>query len=79
MGELDSYPLRYASKICKANGGGRWEPKPIPEYVAKRIPGCKAAYEIELEREEEERRIRRANPVIRDGGQSSRTLTSLNV
>ena len=73
LGELDSYPLRHASKICKANGGGRWEPKPIPEYVAKRIPGCKAAYELELEREEEERRIRRANPVIRDGGQSSRT------
>ncbi|KAM5542219.1 hypothetical protein V8D89_004092 [Ganoderma adspersum] len=67
LGELDSYPLRHASKICKANGGGRWEPKPIPEYVAKRIPGCKAAYELELEREEEERRIRRANPVIRDG------------
>ncbi|PIL29907.1 hypothetical protein GSI_07817 [Ganoderma sinense ZZ0214-1] len=67
LGELDSYPLRHASKICKANGGGRWEPKPIPEYVAKRIPGCKPAYELELEREEEERRIRRANPVIRDG------------
>ena len=69
LGELDSYPLRHASSICKANGGGRWEPKPIPQYVAKRIPGCKAAYEIELEREEEERRIRRANPVIRDGGE----------
>ena len=75
LGELDSYPLRRASKICKATGGGRWEPKPIPEYVAKRIPGCKAAYELELEREEEERRIRRANPVIRNGDQlSSRML-----
>ncbi|TBU30875.1 FYVE zinc finger-domain-containing protein [Dichomitus squalens] len=76
LGELDSYPLRRASKICKATGGGRWEPKQVPEYVAKRIPGCKAAYELELEREEEERRIRRANPIIRNGGQLSPTRSS---
>ena len=69
LGELDSYPLRRASSICKATGGGRWEPKPIPQYVAKRIPGRKADYELELEREEEERRLRRANPVIKHGGQ----------
>ncbi|KAI0757632.1 hypothetical protein C8Q80DRAFT_113165 [Daedaleopsis nitida] len=67
LGELDSYPLKRASSICKANGGGRWEPKPIPEYSAKRIPGRKAAYELELEREEEERRLRRANPVFKNG------------
>ena len=70
LGELDSYPLRRASSICKATGGGRWEPKPIPEYVTKRVPGCKPAYELELEREEEERRLRRVNPVIEDGGTS---------
>ncbi|KAI0770972.1 FYVE-domain-containing protein [Trametes elegans] len=67
LGELDAYPLRRASNICKATGGGRWEPKPVPEFVAKRVPGCKPAYELELEREAEERRRWRANPVIRDG------------
>ncbi|KAI0638816.1 FYVE-domain-containing protein [Trametes polyzona] len=67
LGELDAYPLKRASSICKATGGGRWEPKPIPEYVAKRVPGCKTAYELELEQEAEERRRRRANPVIKDG------------
>ena len=71
LGELDSYPLKRASSICKATGGGRWEPKPIPEYAAKRIPGRKPTYELELEREEEERRLRRLNPVIKDGGQSA--------
>ncbi|KAI0369950.1 FYVE-domain-containing protein [Pilatotrama ljubarskyi] len=71
LGELDAYPLKRASSICKATGGGRWEPKPIPEYVAKRVPGCKAAYELELEREAEERRRRRMNPVIKDGGECS--------
>ncbi|RDX51470.1 hypothetical protein OH76DRAFT_1481391 [Lentinus brumalis] len=67
LGELDSYPLKRASNICKASGGGRWEPKPIPQYVARRIPGRKAEYELELEREEAERRLRRANPVIKHG------------
>ncbi|KAH9917393.1 FYVE-domain-containing protein [Epithele typhae] len=67
LGELEAYPLRIASNVCKATGGGRWEPKPIPEYVTKRIPGCKPAYELELEREEAERKLRRANPVFRDG------------
>ncbi|KAH9891278.1 FYVE zinc finger-domain-containing protein [Cubamyces lactineus] len=67
LGELDAYPLKRASNICKATGGGRWEPKPVPEYVAKRVPGCKTAYELELEQEAEERRRRRANPIIRDG------------
>ncbi|KAI0641174.1 FYVE zinc finger-domain-containing protein [Trametes meyenii] len=67
LGELDAYPLKRASSICKATGGGRWEPKQLPEYVAKRVPGCKAAYELELEREAAERALRRANPVIKDG------------
>ncbi|CDO74793.1 hypothetical protein BN946_scf185001.g41 [Trametes cinnabarina] len=67
LGELDAYPLKRASSICKATGGGRWEPKPLPAYVAKRVPGCKTEYELELEREAEERRRRRANPVIKDG------------
>ncbi len=59
------------------NGGGRWEPKPIPEYVTKGIPGCKPAYEVELDREEEERQIHRANPIIRDGGEPLHMLNSL--
>ncbi|KAI0820649.1 FYVE-domain-containing protein [Trametes gibbosa] len=67
LGELDAYPLKRASSICKANGGGRWEPKQIPTYVAKRVPGCKADYELELEQEAAEYRRRRANPVIKDG------------
>ncbi|KAI0344259.1 FYVE-domain-containing protein [Trametopsis cervina] len=65
--ELDAYPLRHASAICKATGSGRWEPKPMVQVVGYRVPGMKEAYEIELEREEEERRIRKANPVIKDG------------
>ncbi|KAJ3479271.1 hypothetical protein NLI96_g9177 [Meripilus lineatus] len=65
LGELGTYPLRHASAICKANGGGRWEPKPV--NLQFRIPGDKEPHEIELEREEEERRIRRLNPVIVNG------------
>ncbi|THG97228.1 hypothetical protein EW026_g4731 [Hermanssonia centrifuga] len=65
--ELDSYPLRHASAICKATGGGRWEPKPAVQYAGYRIPGSKAQYEIDLERDAEEARIKRANPVIKDG------------
>ncbi|KAJ7226137.1 hypothetical protein GGX14DRAFT_350137 [Mycena pura] len=68
-GELDAYPLRRASLLCKASGGGRWEPKPQPTDPAMRIPviGGRAPYEIEMEREEEEERRRRRNPVIRNG------------
>jgi len=68
-GELDTYPLRHCSVLCKASGGGRWEPKQDPVLVGYRVPvvGGKAPYEIELERQEEEERLRRENPVIRDG------------
>ncbi|KAI0791818.1 FYVE zinc finger-domain-containing protein [Abortiporus biennis] len=66
FGELEHYPLRHASAICKANGGGRWEPKPV-NLVGYRIPGSKLPHEIELEREEEEIRRRRANPIIKNG------------
>ncbi|EIW86274.1 hypothetical protein CONPUDRAFT_133756 [Coniophora puteana RWD-64-598 SS2] len=66
-GELDSYPLRRASIICKATGGGRWEPKNSPPKIGIRIPGVKAQYEIEMEREEQEQRTRQLNPVVRDG------------
>lgn len=69
LGELETYPLRHASAICKATGGGRWEPKPMVRIVGYRAPGCKAPYELDLEREEEEQRIRRANPILRDGGE----------
>ena len=67
-GELDAYPLRRSSIICKATGGGRWEPKHSPPKIGIRIPGYKAPYEIEMEREEQEERRRCQNPVVRDGG-----------
>jgi hypothetical protein len=67
-GELDAYPLRRSSIICKATGGGRWEPKHSPPKIGVRIPGYKAPYEIEMEREEQEERRRGQNPVVRDGG-----------
>jgi len=67
FGELDAYPLRKASAVCKAMGGGRWCPKPSPPRSGYRIPGCKAPFEIEMEREEEEARLRQLNPIIRDG------------
>ena len=68
-GELDTYPLRRSSVLCKATGGGRWEPKQIPVLDGYRqpIPGGKAPYEIEMEREELLDRQRRANPVVIDG------------
>ncbi|XP_006454834.1 hypothetical protein AGABI2DRAFT_176255 [Agaricus bisporus var. bisporus H97] len=66
-GELDAYPLRRSSVLCKATGGGRWEPKQEPIFFGYRPPGGKAPYEIEMEREEEERRIRKLNPVVKDG------------
>ncbi|OBZ79970.1 Early endosome antigen 1 [Grifola frondosa] len=64
------HSLRTLTPACTLptkNGGGRWEPKPITTWVGHRVPGCKAPYELELEREEEENRIRRANPVIVNG------------
>ncbi|KAF9478544.1 hypothetical protein BDN70DRAFT_879894, partial [Pholiota conissans] len=68
-GELDAYPLRRSSVLCKATGGGRWEPKQIPVLDGYRqpIPGGKAPYEIEMEREEMLERQRRLNPVVKDG------------
>lgn len=71
LGELDAYPLRRSSIICKATGGGRWEPKNSPPRIGLRIPGCKAPYELEMEREDAEERRRRMNPIVRDGGRSS--------
>ncbi|KAL4065769.1 hypothetical protein V8B97DRAFT_1110249 [Scleroderma yunnanense] len=67
FGELDAYPLRRSSIICKATGGGRWEPKNSPPKIGVRIPGCKAPYEVEMEKEEQEERRRRMNPIVRDG------------
>jgi len=69
FGELDAYPLRRASALCKATGGGRWEPKHSPLPSGYRIPGCKAPFELEMEREEAEARKLRLNPVVRDGGE----------
>ncbi|KAF8895013.1 FYVE zinc finger-domain-containing protein [Gymnopilus junonius] len=68
-GELDAYPLRRSSTLCKASGGGRWEPKQSPVLVGYRqpIPGGKAPYEIQMEEEEMLERQRRLNPVVKDG------------
>lgn len=68
-GELDAYPLRRCSVLCKATGGGRWEPKPCIVLDGYRlpVPGGKAPFEIQMEREQEEERIRKSNPIIRDG------------
>lgn len=33
------------------------------------MPGAKAAYELEIEEQEREERARKANPIVRDGGQ----------
>ncbi|KIJ21335.1 1-phosphatidylinositol-4-phosphate 5-kinase [Paxillus involutus ATCC 200175] len=67
LGELAAYPLRRSSIICKATGGGRWEPKHSPPKIGLRIPGFKALYEIEMEKEDAEERRRRLNPIVRDG------------
>ena len=32
-----------------------------------KVPGAKAAYEIEMEREEEEMRRQKLNPIVKDG------------
>ncbi|KAF9040612.1 FYVE zinc finger-domain-containing protein [Panaeolus papilionaceus] len=68
-GELDAYPLRRSSILCKATGGGRWEPKqsPILDGYRLPIPGGKAPFELQMEHEELLERQRRENPVIRDG------------
>ena len=68
-GELDAYPLRRSSILCKATGGGRWEPKPCPVLDGYRppVPGGKAPFEIEMEREEQEARKLRENPIVKDG------------
>ena len=71
FGELDAYPLRKSSAVCKATGGGRWCPKQSPPQPGIRIPGGKAPFEIEMEREEEEAQLRHLNPVIQDGGKPS--------
>ncbi|KAI0049434.1 FYVE-domain-containing protein [Auriscalpium vulgare] len=62
--DLRTYPLRRPSSVCKASGGGRWTPKPV---VQPPVPGRKQEYEVLLEREEQEERERRLNPVVRDG------------
>ncbi|KAJ7076246.1 FYVE zinc finger-domain-containing protein [Mycena belliarum] len=68
-GELDAYPLKRPSVLCKAAGGGRWEPSPHTPDPSQRVPliGGKAPFELEMEREEAEERRRRSNPVIKDG------------
>lgn len=74
LGELEAYPLRRASQICKATGGGRWAPKQALNLIGNHLPGQKPQYLIELEREEEERKRQKANPVYEHGGMSFRTF-----
>ena len=78
LGELDAYPLRRSSIICKATGGGRWEPKNSPPRIGLRMPGRKAPYEVEMEKEEQEERRRRMNPIVRDGGKLSPSFEVLH-
>ncbi|TFK76621.1 hypothetical protein BDN72DRAFT_907692 [Pluteus cervinus] len=68
-GELDAYPLRRSSVLCKATGGGRWEPKQSPIMAGYRVPvpGGKAPFEIEMEQEEREEKARHADVYVRDG------------
>ncbi|KAG6890995.1 hypothetical protein C0992_011272 [Termitomyces sp. T32_za158] len=79
-GELDAYPLRRSSVICKATGGGRWEPKQDPPIIGYRppIPGAKAQFEIDMERDERAERLRRENPIIRHGEFQYRFFHSKN-
>jgi hypothetical protein len=53
--------------LCKATGGGRWEPQPIPVLDFYRVPGGKAPFEIEMEKEQKLEQLRRENPVIKHG------------
>lgn len=68
-GELDAYPLRRSSILCKATGGGRWEPKQEPALIGYRppVPGGKAQYELEMEQRERDEQARKENPVVKDG------------
>jgi hypothetical protein len=69
-GELDAYPLRRASALCKALGGGRWEPKLKPDMLATQ--GAGSIFETLVEQEEEDEKSRKLNPVMVDGGKRSR-------
>lgn len=71
-GELDAYPLRLPSAVCKATGGGLWTPKTPPRDYVVGKPGSKDFLMLEYEQEEvlAERR-RRSNPIIQHGGQSN--------
>lgn len=75
LGELAAYPLRHSSAICKKTGGGRWYPKKTNTIEGYRMPGCKAQFEIDMEREEEELRRLKLNPVFKDGGECPGFLT----
>ncbi|KAH8799508.1 FYVE zinc finger-domain-containing protein [Flagelloscypha sp. PMI_526] len=73
-GALDAYPLRRRSLICKATGGGRWEPRTSdPPFADYRLAmgGGKTRFEVVLDKEEEEeegmRRRREEGGVVVDG------------
>ncbi|KZT24699.1 hypothetical protein NEOLEDRAFT_1021117, partial [Neolentinus lepideus HHB14362 ss-1] len=58
-GELDAYPLRNSSAVCKATGGGRWTPRQVT------IPINSPLYRRERDAEDSSRL--KGNPVLRDG------------
>jgi len=58
------YPLAVPSAICKANGGGRWRPEPLPVRWDLRPSGDKTLWEIQLDKRREERRQRKENPFL---------------
>jgi hypothetical protein len=67
-GELDAYPLRLPSAICKAVGGGRWEPKPVPPVnIPYGKPGTADFCGRPPTAEEIAKARRLENPVIVDG------------
>ncbi|KAF5377273.1 hypothetical protein D9615_006440 [Tricholomella constricta] len=68
-GELDAYPLRRSSILCKATGGGRWEPKQEPALIGYRppVPGAKAQYELEIEQQARDEQARKESPIVKDG------------
>lgn len=67
-GELDAYPLRVRSEVCKRTGGGRWTPKKHPVDSTACIPGRRPFWEVEMDLEEERQRRARESQIVRDGG-----------
>ncbi|TFK47930.1 hypothetical protein OE88DRAFT_1738061 [Heliocybe sulcata] len=63
-GELDSYPLRNASAVCKATGGGRWTPRQVM-IPNSRLHGSDLLVDADDESHSNPRS--KKNPVLRHG------------